>query len=358
MTLRVLVAEDSPIFAEAIVQILSADPDLEVVGVAADGEQAVEMTASLRPNVITMDVLMPKLDGLSAIDQIMRRCPTPVLVLTADPRGQSGRLGFEALQRGAVDVMLKPERFPCPEDVARRLCDRVHVVAGVPRRRGRKAPVAPRARPRRGNPIDVVGIAASTGGPAVLGELLIGLPASTAATIAVVQHLPPGFVDGFVRWIAERSSLPVAVARHGERLRPGEIWIAPDGHHLELGETRLMLVEGRGLVSGHEPSGDVLLESIARHHGPRGAGIVLTGMGSDGAAGLGAVRAAGGMTVAQERDSCVVYGMPRAAAERGAAQELLSVDGIRRFLANLPRAASRADDAPPSAGSGGATRGT
>lgn len=343
MSTRVLVAEDSPIFAEAIVEVLRTDPGLEVVGVARDGEEAVAMTAALRPDVVTMDVLMPKLDGLSAVDRIMRRTPTPVLVLTADPRGPSGRLGFEALRRGAVDVMLKPDRFPCPDDVARSICDRVRVVAGVPRRaRTTPGPARPRTvhRPRGG--VDVVGIAASTGGPVALGEVLAGVPADFGATIAIVQHLPPGFVDGFVRWLDERCPLPVAVARDGARLCPGEVWVAPDRAHLELGETRVMVVEGRGPVSGHEPSGDVLLESIARHHGRRGAGIVLTGMGSDGAAGLLALRRAGGTTVAQARESCVVHGMPRVAVECGGAQQELSLDGMRGLLAQLSPPPSRA----------------
>jgi chemotaxis response regulator CheB len=237
--------------------------------------------------------------------------------------------------------MLKPEAWPCPAEDASAICARIRVVAGVPRRRltpKRVAAPVPAHRPRG---VAVVGIVASTGGPAALGEILAGLPSDLELSLAIVQHLPPGFVDGLVRWLDERCLLPVSVARSGERLLPGRVWVAPDGRHLEIGETRLMVAEGRGPVSGHEPSGDVLLASLARHHGPGAAGIVLTGMGTDGATGLGELRAAGAPTVAQDRESCVVYGMPRAAAEAGAAGRVLPLDGIPRFICGLSEARTR-----------------
>ncbi len=330
---RVLVADDSTTSREVVAALLQADPRIEVVGTAADGVEAVERALALRPDVITMDVSMPRLDGLEATRRIMREAPARILVVCAVARERAVELGFRAMEAGALEVVAKPAPGEDPRAWGRRLLEAVLLMSEVPvvRRWGAAAPgsaglrrpLAPATDPSRR--IDVVGIAASTGGPPALAALLGALPAGFPAPVLVAQHIAPGFDDGLARWLAASTKLDVALAREGEACAPGRVLIAPAGLDLEVDDEGLTrLRHSRG---GACPSGDRLLESLARAWGERAAGVVLTGMGEDGARGLAALRAAGGLTLAQSEATCAVFGMPRAALERGAVEA--SHDPIR-----------------------------
>lgn len=329
--IRVLIADDSPIFAHVLAEVLTEEGEMSVVGVATDGAKAVTMARSLRPDVIVMDVVMPVLDGFEAVSRILAERPTPILMVTGDARGRTAELGFEALRRGAVDLALKPGRWPFPAEERRALRARVRDAAIV-RPRPSLPPPAPALRPSAAPRVSVVGIVASTGGPAALSLLLQALPADFPAGIVIVQHLSAGFVDALARWMAPACALRVSVARDGDACAPGTVLIAPDDRHMTLdpaGRAHLS-EEPRGAL--YRPSADVLLASIARSFGRRSAGVVLTGMGEDGARGLAEMRRAGAVTFAQDEASCVVFGMPRAAIQGGAVEHVVSLDGVAAAL--------------------------
>lgn len=337
--IRVVVADDSATFRAILRTVLATAPDLEVIGEAADGEEAVARTVALRPDVVTMDVRMPRLGGLEAIRRIMSVAPTPVIVVSAEASQHEQRLGFEALRAGAVEVLSKPRRAGAGtfEAQAEAIRSAVRAVARVdlsaPRRRAaaRAAPAAPgRAR--------AVGIAASTGGPAALARILAPLPADYGLPILVVQHIAAGFEDGLVRWLQGETRLRVRIAQDADTIERGAVLLARNGRHLATAEGRVRLEDGPP-VRGFRPSGTVLFRSLAAEYGAGAAGLVLTGMGDDGAAGLRAVRDAGGYTAAQSRASCVVYGMPGAAVASGATDlslELEEVPGVLLSLAGHP----------------------
>lgn len=342
--IRVLVADDSATFRAILRTVLATAPDLEVVGEACDGEEAVARTLALRPDVVTMDVRMPRLGGLDAIRRIMGRAPTPVLVVSAEVSADAQRLGFEALRAGAIDVVAKPRRSGAGsfERQAEAIRAAVRAVAGsdlsVARRRARRAGPGV-AWPGRA---EAIGIAASTGGPAALARILAPLPADFAVPLLVVQHIAPGFEEGLVRWLQGETRLRVALAEDGAPLDPGAVLVARGGRHLAPAGGRVRLDDGPP-VRGFRPSGSVLFRALAAEHGATAAGLVLTGMGDDGAAGLLAVREAGGFTAAQGPATSVVHGMPGAALASGAARfslEIEDVPGVLLALAGAGRADS------------------
>lgn len=337
---RVLIVEDSPIIAAALGAVLERDPEIELVGMAPDGRKAVESVAALQPSVVVMDVHMPVMGGLEAIERIMAQTPVPILVWTADP--MSDALSFEALRRGALELVRKPAALHQSSSEARELVARVKLLASIPVLR-RPAPsartgttgafqiVPPRPELRR-----AAGIVASTGGPGALAELLSRLPAGFGAPIVIVQHLATGFAAGLAAWLAKQTALDVRVAEPGAALVPGAALLAPDGFHLSVsGVGRVLLSEPgprRPSSPEHVPSGDVMLASLARAYGKSAIGVVLSGMGEDGAAGLLEVHHEGGMTMVQSEASSVIFGMPRAALERGAATRALAPAEIAREL--------------------------
>ena len=342
--IRVLVADDSATFRAILRTVLATAPDLQVVGEACDGEEAVARTLALKPDVVTMDVRMPRLGGLEAIRRIMDRSPTPVLVVSAEVSADEQRLGFEALRAGAVDVVPKPLRSGAGsfELQAEAIRTAVRAVAGTdlsaPRRR------AGRARESAARPgwAKAVGIAASTGGPAALARILAALPGEYRLPILVVQHIAPGFEEGLVRWLQGETRLRVALTEDGAPVEPGAVLVARGGRHLAPAGGRVRLVDGPP-VRGFRPSASVLFRALAAEHGAGAAGLVLTGMGDDGAAGLLAVRDAGGYTAAQGPATSVVHGMPGAALASGAARfslEVEEVPGVLLALAGSGRADS------------------
>ncbi|HEX4610391.1 MAG TPA: chemotaxis-specific protein-glutamate methyltransferase CheB [Urbifossiella sp.] len=339
---RVLVVEDSITVRKYLVDCLRADPDLDVVAEAADGKQAIELCERLRPDVVTLDMVLPVMTGLSATEHIMAYCPTPILIVSASTNRGELFQTYDALAAGALDVMEKPvggAGEPAWErafTATVKLLARVKVITHVRARLGRPAAPAPGG-PRPGPAHEYVAVGASTGGPQALATLLRALPADFPLPLLVVMHISPAFGAAFADWLHEQSPVPVRTPGPDQPLpragTPG-VLLAPPDRHMAVCGGRLVLTRDRE-VHSCRPSVDVLFESVARELGPRAAGVLLTGMGRDGARGLLAIRAAGGATLAQDEATSVVYGMPREAVQLGAAGRVLPLGEIGPALVAL-----------------------
>lgn len=340
--IRVVVVEDSPTVRELLVSILQAAPGVEVVAVGANGEDAVRLAHRIKPDVLTMDVRMPKMDGLEATRHIMRDVPTPIVIVTGNLMRADVDITFEALEAGALSVVHTPG-LADPAGCAR-VVQMVRLMADVPvvHHWGRDLRPAPAfAVPLaqgwgRGDGCPfMIGIAASTGGPGTLASILRAMPADWPIPILVVQHVSRGFVSGLAEWLNSQTALQVALASHGSVARAGSALIAPDDYHLQVTAAGIVELCREPPYRSMRPSANYLFHSLATAFGPRSVGIILTGMGDDGAEGLLALRTAGGLTVAQDEESCVVYGMPRQAVAIGAAEYVLSPDEIIQALQRL-----------------------
>lgn len=355
----VLVVDDSPLCRQLIIDALEKDPGLEIVGTAENGQDAIRKVEQLRPGVITMDVDMPVMDGLSAVEHIMSELPTPILMLTADPRQQAPELTCRALELGALALQVKPALDAGPEawNLARevKLLSTVRVIRhrrGGNRRSSVATPV-PTELPIASSTVGLVALGASTGGPQVLQKVLAELPADFAAPIVVVQHINAAFAESLAGWLQNSSRLNVKLAREGDALMPGQVLIAPPGAHLVVASRGRVGLRAGEERDGHKPSASLLLESAAQFYGRRAVGVLLTGMGEDGAAGMHAIKVAGGRTLVQSEESCVVFGMPGAAIARGAVDQIVHSDELSQALIRLTRTPLLA--APPmSAASKGA----
>lgn len=344
---RVLVVDDSPVARELLVYLLNSDPALTVIGVVADGEQAVEAAQRLRPDVITMDIHLPRLDGYAATRMIMETCPTRIVMVTASPLTHEVAASFRALEAGALAVLAKPAGPGHPEhaQLTEELLRTVKLMAEVSVvRRWRRAeaafgaaPRAPVPAPAAGAALRLVAIGASTGGPLALHTLLARLRRPFAAPIVVVQHISPGFVAGLVEWLGRGCGRAVRVAEHGELARAGVVYLAPDAAHLtvraEGGVARIALSDAPP-EHGARPAVAKLFRSVAAF-GPRAAGVLLTGMGRDGAQELKLMQEAGALTIAQDQGSAIVNGMPGEAVRLGAARHVLAPEAIAGLLNSL-----------------------
>ncbi len=359
--IRVLVAEDSPTARALLVEMLDGDPDIQVIAQASTGLEAVELAERLEPDLITMDVHMPELDGLQATERIMLRSPRPIIIVSSQARDADVSLSLDATRAGALLVLPKPEG-PDSGNFARdqrQLVAMVKALAGVKvvrrwRGSGPVPPTDPQTAPRRsgvassspaprrssGRPrASVVAIAASTGGPAALKDMLSILPTSFPAPIFIVQHIAKGFVHGLAKWLGTDSRLSVRVAINGETPQPGSVYIAPDGLHMEIKKTdaeqlRIALTSSAP-VGTFRPSGSRLFASVATAVGERALAVILTGMGDDGVAGLLEVRRARGRVLAQDETSSVIYGMPREAVRAGIVDEVVSLQNLPGRLVEL-----------------------
>lgn len=331
--IRVLIADDSVTVRGAIATVLGEDPELRIAGQATDGVEAVALARSLRPDVITMDVNMPRLDGLQAIERIMADAPSRVLVITSVSEHRQLELSFRAMAAGALELIAKPRPGEAMRDWGRKLAQSVRLMAEVPVvRRPRSRPPQPSKLHHAGS-VDLVALVASTGGPPALAQVLGALPADLPVPIVVAQHIAHGFLPGLVRWFQGICALSIHVGTTGELPRAGGVYLPPDSCDIEIeANGRLRTPPGATL---HVPSGNRLLHSLARVYGNRAAGFVLTGMGDDGAQGLLALRHAGGATFAQDEHSSVVFGMPQAAQAAGAAREVLSLEHVAPAILDL-----------------------
>jgi two-component system chemotaxis response regulator CheB len=329
---RVLVADDSQLFRDLLARVIAAEPGFEVAATAADGNEAAALARRHKPDVVTMDLNMPDADGFSGIARIMAETPTPILVLTVS---REEAVGFRALSLGALDILEKPSPTSNLEDYGALLRSRLRLLAGVRvirHPRGLRQSPPPRRRPAGRS--DLVVIGASLGGPRALAALLKGLAAGFPAPILIVQHIAEGFTEGLAAWLDTETPLRVREAEDGDPLVPGEVLLAPSGRHLTVERGTARLSDGPA-VDTFKPSVTPLFVSAADAYGRRACGVVLTGMGRDGAEGVLRLREAGGHVIAQDEATSAVFGMPRAAIETGAVDQVLGLEDIPRALVEL-----------------------
>jgi len=351
--LRVLLVDDSPSVRAVLKRFFSWTEDIEVVGEAADGQAGVDLVCQLEPDVVLMDLVMPGMDGYAATERIMEIRPTPIVVLSARANRNQMRIAFEAMRRGAVEVLAKPEDTTSWRQLAETLPDMVRTAAAARPEPQRKKRVRPRPVEVASRALRWIGIGASTGGPAALRELFEALPDQFPMTILVVQHITTGFEAGLADWLNREFVPDVRLAEDGEEVHPGTVRLAPGDAHLTLAPGGILRLDRISPPrSGHRPSADALFASMARTAPSLSAGVILTGMGADGVEGLLALHDAGGLTIAQDAASCVVHGMPRVAVERGAAELELTPAQIARYLTG-GRGAGRLRDGGPRRGGPG-----
>jgi two-component system chemotaxis response regulator CheB len=338
--IRVLIVEDSPVVQELLRRIISSDPRLVVVGIAGSGEEALEQVERLAPDVISMDIQLPGIQGFEATRQIMSRRPTPIVVVSGIGR-RDVNLTMEALKAGALSAVEKPvaSTHESYAALASELCTQLAIMSEVRVVRQRNTGGTARlseAVPCTYRPASyrILGIAASTGGPAALMQVLTGLGRHFPLPVVVVQHMTAGFVDGFAEWLAGVCQLRVSVVHQTTNLEPGQVYLAPTGSHVRVNATSASPDHGPA-VGSHRPSANVLFSSMARSYGAEAIGVLLTGMGDDGASGLLTLRLAGGYTMAESESTAVVYGMPAVAARMGAACESLPLGEIARRITEL-----------------------
>jgi two-component system chemotaxis response regulator CheB len=331
--IRVYLAEDSPTVAEVIKQILAQDPQIELVGMAADGVQAMAELPMARPDVLITDLSMPRMNGLELIRRVMEEFPLPILVVSNTAQQQGSTLAFQSLEIGALEVCPKPRGGHHFQESGKHLLNTIRVLAGVKVLRHRKPSHPPEPSIRQ--EIQVVGIGASTGGPQALLTLFRGIGAGLPAPLLVVQHISEGFLSGFARWLSESTPIPVQVAEDGVRPCPGRAYLAPENRHLEMDKDGVLRLAAGDGTPGSVPSVDRLFFSLAQTMGPSACGVLLTGMGKDGAQGLLAMRKAGSATLAQAESDCLIYGMPKAAADLDAARSILELRLMPGLLRTL-----------------------
>lgn len=338
--LRVVVVNDSATVRASLRHALAAAPDVTVVGEAADGEAAVEVAAALRPSLVLMDVVMPRVDGYAATRAIMARCPVPIVLLSSVVNPRDVAVAMESLRSGALAIA---EALPPPHDpdYARRRDALLHLVrsmARVPVGESRDVTAASRLAPARAVraskpvPATALGLVASTGGPGALVTIFRGLEGRSIAPVLLVQHLAQGFAEGFARWLGATIGRTTRIPAHLEALARDCVYVAPDDRHLGVDALGRAVLSDAAPVGLFRPSGTWLLQSMATSLGPRARAAVLTGMGADGADGAVALRGAGGRVAAQSEASCVVYGMPGQTVARGGADIVLPPEHIAAWL--------------------------
>ena len=340
--IRVLVVDDSALMRKLIPQMLAADESIDVVGTAMDGTFCLKKIEELKPNVVTLDLEMPAMNGIDTLKEIMRRQPVPVIVFSSHST-EGATVTMKALGLGAFDFVPKPRDASAHmAETAKELISKVkaaaecklkpRILAGSPLRTEKISPSSGTA------PTRVVAIGISTGGPQAMEYVLSQLPGDFPGSVVVVQHMPEGFTDMFARRLDEICSLRVKEAQSGDLLQAGRVLICPGSRHIKVKRLPLgdiVVLSDEPHVNGHRPSAEVLFRSVAAEFKNQAIGVLMTGMGDDGADGLGAIKKAGGMTIAQSEESCVVFGMPKAAIERGHVVRVVALDVMSSTLQAL-----------------------
>jgi two-component system chemotaxis response regulator CheB len=345
--INVLVVEDSPVAREFLVGLLRADPAVRVVGTAANGEEALAMVERCRPDVVTMDIHMPKMDGLEATRRIMEAHPVPIVVVSGSHAPKEVAATFRVMEAGALAVLPRPtgHGHPDHETMAREFVQTVKLMSEVKvvrrwTRTHRGAAVVgavggPPPHKRTPAEIKLIAIGASTGGPVVIQTILSGLPRDFSAPIVIVQHMVADFIPGFTEWLDQTCRRPVHVAKHGAPILPGHAYTAPGGHQMKVDAGGHIVLTRDEPENGHRPSVSYLFRSVAQAFGNRAVGVLLSGMGKDGAEELGLMRERGAITIAQDKESSVVHGMPGEAIQLDAAAYVLPPEKITSALASL-----------------------
>jgi two-component system chemotaxis response regulator CheB len=343
--INVLIVEDSPVVREFLIHIISSDPELHVIGTAHNGEEAVEAARFKKPDVITMDIHMPKMNGFDATRRIMETHPAPIIIVSGSSTFEEIATTFRAMEAGALAVVARPQGIGHPEyeTTAKELIETVKLMSEVKViRRWSKArteltvPLVPKMEVMiPPTEIRVVAIGASTGGPMVLQTILSRLPKNFLAPVLVVQHMASGFIHGFAEWLGQTSQLPVHVAANGEYILPGHAYVAPDGFQMGVEMRGRIALSQDEPENGLRPSVSYLFRSVARVFGQNAVGVLLTGMGKDGAEELKLMRQKGAVTIAQDEESSVVHGMPGEAIKLDATTYVLSPDKISEALISL-----------------------
>jgi two-component system chemotaxis response regulator CheB len=334
--IRVLVVDDSSFARELIADVLATDKDIVLAGEAANGKEALQKVAELKPDLVTMDIEMPVMNGLEAIEKIMALHAVPILVVTT--KSDAGT-AYAAVSKGALDLVAKPD---VSIEAAHEFIAKIKMLAGirvithmkgkrlVPEPGGAVKPIFSRAAGER-----LVAIASSTGGPAALSIILSALPQDFPCPVVIAQHMADGFVGGMVEWLSKGIRMKVKVASEGECLSAGTVYISPSERHMEVGRDRKVVLTERKANDIYRPSCDALLRSAATVYGPDTVGVILTGMGMDGAQGMKSIKEAKGMTLAQDEKSSIVYGMNKVAVDSGCVGMILPIDRIGRELIRI-----------------------
>jgi two-component system chemotaxis response regulator CheB len=345
--IKVLIVEDSRVAQEFLAHILSFDPDMEVVGIAGDGADALAMVLEKHPDVITMDIHMPKMNGFEATRKIMENAPTPIVIVSASTGSSEVDSNFRALEAGALAMVLRPPGMGHPDHAAAvrdlirtvKLMSEIKVVRRHSRAKqtGALPPLPVMREPATARDIRLLAIGASTGGPPVLHKILSLLPHNLGVPVLIVQHIAAGFVEGFAHWLTNASGFPVLVAAHNENPLAGHAYVAPDGFHIGISKSLRISLSNHAAENGLRPSVAYLFRTTALALGPRALGVLLTGMGRDGSDELKLMRDAGAITIAQDQASSIVHGMPGEAIKLDGATYILPPEGIAKTVIELIR---------------------
>ncbi len=339
--IKILVVDDSITAREIIIGILESDPEVKVIGEARNGKEAIELTNRLKPDLITMDIKMPVMNGLEAIKYIMAYSPTPIIVVAQSAFDQGDKFIFDALELGALEVLEKPspnewKTFP---KIGVKLIKEIKSMAKIPvitHIRGRKKiPESERKVPAGKEHLSkVVAIASSTGGPKALLKVLSKFPQDFPAGVLIVQHITEGFVKGLTGWLNTKCEIDVKIACDGEKVNRGVAYVAPCDSHMVIKKDGRIGLNNEPPVSSLRPAADILFYSVAEYYGKNAVGVILTGMGRDGAKGLKVIKGSGGKTIAQDKKSCLINGMPKAAIKIGAVDKIVPLDLIAEEIIN------------------------
>lgn len=328
--IRVLIVDDSSLMREALKNIIETDGSIEVIGMASNGKEGVEKAVALKPDVVTMDLKMPLMDGLEAIEKIMEEQPVPIIVVSTIDTN----VIIKALGIGAMDFVAVGQDI---DVISKELLDKIKIASRVkPLRRMAIRPVSARKPVRVKGKFKIVAIGVSTGGPQALQTLLASLPRDLSVGMLVVQHISKGFLDGLVSWLKPYSSFEIKIAKAGDVLKPGMIMFAPDSYNMEIDDSaKIYLKEEPSQLMLHIPSIDVMMKSVAENYGEDAIGVIMTGMGSDGVEGMKAIKKAGGKTIAQDEKTSVIFGMNKLAIDSGCVDKVLPLGEIPAELLNM-----------------------